>query len=499
MPEFFESALDRIREVVDPLLDGRVRRSAPAVSPEVVPGAPQQLEWMDQTTLHPLAVVLFLTAGLVILGGRRTHAILAYLLFMACVSGAQNFNLGGTSLYLLRLLILCGLLRCILHHEWRTVRWNAIDAFVAAWIVVGTAIYLVQQGNAGALVTKAGLIIDGAGGYFVFRCLLKEKADIVQAIRSFAVIALPVSLVFLFERMTQYNLFSMFGGVPEITVVREGKLRCQGPFPHPILAGVFWAANFPLLVGLGVSNRSMILSVLGCGACLLTIAACSSSTPVLGVATALMGMSFFLVRKQMRVFQIGGVLLLCGLHLVMKAPVWHLLARADVLGGSTGHYRFMLVDATIRYFSEWCLVGLASNEHWGRAYGHYLTDITNQYVLEGLRGGALTLLLFVVAIWSAFVAVGRLVRSKLTVSDQWLVWSLGVCLAVHCVSFLAVSYFGQIVLLYFVHLAMVASLPGVMAVGAPGRILTQSMDVPEWLPPRAALIHQFHAIDNPRV
>jgi hypothetical protein len=187
--------------------------------------------------------------------------------------------------------------------------------------------------------------------------------------------------------------------------------------------------------------------------------------------TGCFGIGTFLVRRQIRVLFYGVVATLCGLHLVMKAPVWHLLARTDVIGGSTGHYRFMLVDASIRFFHEWYLVGLASNEHWGEAYGHYLTDITNQYVLEGLRGGLLTLILFVAIIAYAFCGVGRVIRSSPSLSDQWLAWSPGVALFVHCVCFLAVSYFGQIVMLYYFHLAMVASLPGAIPAAAANRVL----------------------------
>lgn len=458
MFDFIDRCLHALQEAADPVLDGRKTVTAsPAAATDPTAGAEQTQDWMEETTLHPLAVVLLSFAMSAILFGRRSQAVLAYLLFVSCVSGAQNFNIAGTSWYLLRILILCGIIRCLFRGEWKGVRWNSIDAFVAAWTVAGTVIYVVQQGQFGALIYKIGTTIDCAGGYFVFRGLLKDKAEIEQAVRSLAVVAVPVSVIFVFERLTQFNLFSMFGGVPVVTIIRQGRLRCQGPFPHPILAGVFWATNLPLFVSLVISNKSRILGCVGSMACLLIIVASSSSTPVMGVAAGLMGTSFFLVRRQMRFFQLAAVFGLCALHMMMKAPVWHLLARADVFGGSTGHYRFMLVDASIRFFSEWYLVGLASNEHWGQAYGHYLTDTTNQYILEGLRGGALSMALFAIVMWCAFGRIGLRLRSKLPLSDQWLAWSLGVALFVHAVSFMAVSYFGQIIMLYYVHLAMISS------------------------------------------
>lgn len=411
--------------------------------------------WMQETTLHPLAVVMATIAAGFILFGSRPRAVTAYLVLATCVSGAQNLNVFGTSLYLLRLLILCGGIRCVVRREWNSVAWAKIDWCVAAWSVFGTLIYVVQKGEPSALTFKVGTIIDTAGAYFVFRGLIQGQEAVYQAIRSLAIIAIPVAAGFTFEYATRLNVFSTFGGVPLVTVIRDGKLRCQGAFSHPILAGVFWAANLPAFIALIITKRATLLGSLGVFASLVIIAACSSSTPLMGVAFSLLGLGCFALRRHMRAVRIGVVVMLCIMHLMMKAPVWHLLARADIVGGSTGHYRFLLVDATIRHFDEWCVLGLASNLHWGKEYGHYLGDITNQYVLEALRGGALTLLLFVAIIAFAFGIVGRQLKAAQSTKQQWLFWCIGTSLFVHLASFTAVSYFGQIVLIYNMHIAMV--------------------------------------------
>jgi len=56
--------------------------------------------------------------------------------------------------------------------------------------------------------------------------------------------------------------------------------------------------------------------------------------------------------------------------------------------------------------------------------------------------------------------VGRLWRraAKKKRADLILSWALGVSLFVHCMSFLGVSYFGQISMLWYLSLAMIASL-----------------------------------------
>lgn len=418
--------------------------------------------WMQETTLHPLAALMAAIAVCVILFASRQHAVMAFLVLATCVSGAQNFNLLGTSWYLLRVLILCGAIRCVVRNDWQSVSWGNIDLCVAAWSVIGTLVYVVQRGDPSALTFKFGTLIDTAGAYFVFRGLIQGQEAVVQAIRSLTLIAVPVAVGFSFEYATRMNIFSVFGGVPLMTTIRDGKLRCQGAFAHPILAGVFWASNLPAFAALVVTKRATVIGYIGLMASMVIIVACSSSTPLMGVIFSAIGLGCFALRKQMRAVQIGLVLGVCALHMMMKAPVWHLLARADIVGGSTGHYRYMLVDATIRHFDEWCLVGLASNLHWGKEYGHYLGDITNQYVLEALRGGFATLVLFVAITLFAFAMIGRHIKATRTANQQWLPWCIGTCLFVHLASFTAVSYFGQIVLIYNMHLAMICGAVGVV-------------------------------------
>ena len=46
-----------------------------------------------------------------------------------------------------------------------------------------------------------------------------------------------------------------------------------------------------------------------------------------GLGGGLIGLSFWPLRKEMRIIRWGFVLTLVALHLYMKAPVWHLISR----------------------------------------------------------------------------------------------------------------------------------------------------------------------------
>ena len=60
----------------------------------------------------------------------------------------------------------------------------------------------------------------------------------------------------------------------------------------------------------------------------------------------------------------GIVMLLMLLHVVMNNPVWHLLTRIDLVGGSTGWYRYKLIDDFIKNFGQWWMLGTISTFGW---------------------------------------------------------------------------------------------------------------------------------------
>jgi hypothetical protein len=135
-----------------------------------------------------------------------------------------------------------------------------------------------------------------------------------------------------------------------------------------------------------------------------------------------------------------------------------LVSRIDPTGGSTGWHRFNLINQFILHVNEWWLLGVRGVEDWGVFAG----DVTNQYVLEGVRSGIWGLTLFVTLIVMAFSGVGRLWRREEgNKAGLVMAWALGVSLFVHCMSFIGVSYFGQITMLWYLTLATIGSLADV--------------------------------------
>jgi len=146
---------------------------------------------------------------------------------------------------------------------------------------------------------------------------------------------------------------------------------------------------------------------------------------------------------------VGAALVL--LHFSMEAPVWHLISRITIARGNTGYHRYMLIDSAIKRFDEWWLLGTRSTAHWFWS----AEDVTNQFIAEGVVGGAAAVFVFVAILVTAFRAVGRAWRRAAPSRNAVILcWSIGVCLFVHVSNFIALTYFGQVILAWYLQLAM---------------------------------------------
>ncbi len=417
--------------------------------------AGSSLEYANTTTMHPFALIVVVACGVALLMVPRRLVLLPCLIMAASLTPTQRFVVASIDFSLLRIIVLFAIVRFAARAEYKHIRWNAVDLLLITWAGVSTVVYTLQWGDPSAFINRMGVAFETLGLYFLFRATIRTWDDIAAMSRMIAIASFIIAGAFALEFFTRRNIFSIFGGVPEVTLIRDGRLRCQGAFSHPIIAGCFWASLLPLVAaGYWVDRSRRRAAIFGSICCLLIVFFTASSTPVAAVMAAISGAVMWRFRNHMGKIQILTVLGLTALHFVMRAPVWHLIARIDLAGGSTGYHRYKLVDNAIRHFSEWATLGTKSTADWG--YG--MQDVTVQYVLEGVRGGFLGLLVFVIVIFVAFRHVGRAIQS-LPANDPRakLTWAVGVSMWVHTISFLGVSYFGQITMIWALSLALCGS------------------------------------------
>jgi len=412
--------------------------------------------YQDVSNMHPLGLAMVLGLGIATLVLPRRWATVP-MLFVACfVPAVQKVVVFSCDFNLLRIIVLFVYARLLLRGEYRSFCWKRIDTLIVLHAVTSSVIIVVRQMTIGAFINRMGFSFDAMGIYFAFRCLVRSWGDLEHIIRGLILISVPTALFFLVENRTGRNVFSVFGGVPEITMAREGRLRCQGAFSHPIVAGCFWASVVPLIAaGYWKSGVMRVGSVVGTLAATFTVIMCASSTPLFGLLSTIVGGALVLYRHRMRQILWGLAAILVCLHFVMQRPVWGLIALASSLGGGTGWHRYMLVDVFIHRFGEWALMGTRSTAHW--FWG--AQDIANQYVMEGVNGGLLSLVLFLMIIAAGFQGVGRLWRSVRCHRYQLAVsWALGVSLFVHCMHFFGVTYFGQVHIAWYLTVGVIGSM-----------------------------------------
>lgn len=411
--------------------------------------------WANQTTAQPIGVALLVVTMLAVLSVPRRWALIPFFL-LACLAARQRIVLAGMDFDFIRILIIVGWLRVMMRGEMRGIRWNSIDMYFALWWAVGSLAFIALYQTSTAFTLQLGQALSVLGGYFLFRILIRQWSDLRAFVRFAAMAAAPIAVLFLIEKTTARNLFASFGGIPEYTQIREGRVRAQGAFAHPILAGCFWASMSPLFFSLWWGKfLDRALAVVGSLSAVFIVYACASSTPIIAMLAAVGSFGLWLARFHMRTIRRAIVAVLIAVEIGSSNHVWHLFVYANLLGGSTGWHRYHLIDAAIRRFPEWMLIGTKSTAHWG--YG--LDDVTNQFVLEGVRGGALALILFITLLTACFSAVGRAWRANSAhVPSMVFAWALGSALFVHLTNFFGVSYFGQITTLLYIHIAAIAGL-----------------------------------------
>ena len=345
------------------------------------------------TLLSPLAIVLFVVAVTLILLLPRKYVVIPLLAAGLLIPLQLQVVVGGLHFMIYRLLFLAGWVRILWERFSRGKAilpgaMTALDKYIVLWGLCNAIVFTILWGAAGALVNRLGFLFTTFGTYFLLRSLIRGREDVIRTIRTLAVLAAVLAVPMLVEHFTGRNPFSVLGGVPVESVVREGRIRAGGPFAHPIIAGTVGAVLLPLFIGLwwqGKQNRWV--AAIGIAASTLITAVAASSTPLMVYAAGVLGLCLWPLRRYMRVFRWALVLSILGLHIVMKAPVWYLLQRVGEATGGSGWHRAALIDMFIRRFGDWWLIGTRNNAYWG----YDMWDAINGYVSAGLGGGLITL------------------------------------------------------------------------------------------------------------
>jgi hypothetical protein len=416
------------------------------------------------SVLHPLVLLAMIAALILILILHRKYVV-GPLVFMAfLIPEGQQLYVAGVHLFVLRIVILVTFIRAMMSRSGQgkpqfAGGWNGIDiAFTWCALAQGIAVVVLFQ-DTGSVINQVGFLWDYLLGYFALRLLIRDTEDILFVLKCLAVATVPLVIGMLIEQRSMTNIFGILGGVQSVPDVREGKIRSQGAFEHSLTAGTFAATLVPLMFLLWRSRKSRPYCVLGLAGTSIMVWATNSSTSVLAYAAGVFALLCWPLRKSMRRVRWGIVLVLVGLELVMKAPVWFLIARVDVTGSSSSYHRAELVDQFINHFWSWWLIGVKDTTSWGLD----MWDAQNQYVNVGEAGGLVALIFFIMIISRSFGMLGN-ARKVVdgTKEKEWVLWFFGAAMFAHVVGFFGVNYFDQSKVWWFILVAMISAISAPM-------------------------------------
>lgn len=360
------------------------------------------------------------------------------------------------------------LVRCLVSKKTRAgFEWCRLDTWVTAYVVSGILIMAVTRHSIMlVLENRAGYTIDTWCAYMAVRLCCRDRSTFVSFVKWVGIVLAFLAVSGVLE-MVQHR--SLYSGLEQycpwlvkerVTDMRYGLARAKGAFGHAIMFGVSFALFLPAVCALrNQRDHWKILGYILASAVGIGALSSMSSAPWVAVILVVLCLALERCRHLVKPLLISFVVGCLFIAIVSNRPFYHVIVSyANPLGGA-GWHRAKIIDCAKRDFGKWWLAGYrGADPGWGRDLGMGHTDVTNEYVLVGVRYGILGVITFVgiqVAACRKLIALYGCAEDCATRS--W-VWALGSAQFAMAVTFMGVSMFSQTVTLFFCSLGMVGSL-----------------------------------------
>jgi hypothetical protein len=405
------------------------------------------------SVISPIVAVWLLVAIVLVVVLPRRKAIMPFLIAFFTIPVGEVIVVGGVHLTALRILILAVLARRLTfsRRDKYAGGVNGIDWAVIIWSISAFLAFYLQFPGTPALIQGLGVLLDTLGGYLAVRSLIPDGDAMQRTIKTLAIVCAILGACMINEQINHINVFGLLGGIDKIPVFRDGRLRA-GATLGCIPAGAFSGVLIPLFVWLWKEKKSRVAAIAGLAGATAMVLTSSSSTSWMALMGSLLGLAAWRLRKNMRSIRWGFVMVLVGLQLVMKAPVWALIARVDLTGSSSGYQRYQLVDMTIRHFGDWWLIGTPSYINWG--WDSW--DLCNQFAAVALTGGLVALVSYLAIFKRSFGAIGN-ARRRVSgdLRHEWLLWCFGSALFATVIAHFGINYMAQLIVGLFCLIACI--------------------------------------------
>lgn len=282
-------------------------------------------------------------------------------------------------------------------------------AGAAAW---STLALFMTTAQVDAFTSSVAQISDTALAYFFARAAFRSLRDL----RIFLLLMLPglaiMGGVLVFESITHNHvlqpLVGQFTGQSVNTRIGErlGFMRARGPFPHPILAGIFFASFLPLYWLSGLRGWPLLIGIAASISSFFTVS--SAALLALAAGTGLVVYNWLserIANLSWRMFFIVGALFAFVLEFGTKAGAFSMLMRFASLNSYSAYNRVLIW----RYGTEnvqanpWFGIGFAD---WDRP-SWMKGSIDHYWLLQAIQFGVIPPLFIAIACAIAIYVLAR--------------------------------------------------------------------------------------------
>lgn len=415
-----------------------------------------------------LAIGIFCSILAVML--RPRHALVVYLTALLWFPEFLRFSIGTIDISVGRFVVVILLLRCLFNDSIRNkFKLIPLDKWVAVSMIVYVGVALVVQPTMASLENRCGFLLDTGFAYLVARFIITDRQTLVSVIKCIAVVLVPLTILGCIETFTGWQPFMPLrrfipwaqqdANAEFKTAVRWGLVRAVGPFNHPILFGCGFAIFLPLIYYLRQEKRPWrILSYLFSATAIIGAFTSMSAGPWVMVAAAIFCLAMERHKTWAKPMILFFVITCVATELLSNRPFYHVFASyASTLGG-TGWHRAKLIDVAIKHLNEWWLAGYGGKDPgWGPYFGMTWTDVTNEYIIAGVRYGMAGVISVCAILYAAFRGLINAHKKATLPALKSLYWALGSMLFSVAVTWMAAHFFGQLPSLFYSLLGVIGS------------------------------------------
>ena len=422
--------------------------------------------------MQGVTLTFAIIVSLLVIVLRPRYALAAYIAGLLWYPAYLAVSVGTIDILVGRFVVAVLLLRCLLDSRIRrNFTWCRLDTFVTLGMVVFFVPYFITSGQSFWLTfeNRSGFLMDTWCAYLAARFIITNRARLVSVIKCIGVLLVPLAMLGVIESifrwrpffpLYRYSPWYIEGTGGFASEERFGFARAVGPFSHAILFGGGFAMFLPLIYYLRHEKGSwhFLAYVLSATALVGALSSMSSGPWVMAIAVI-----FCLIMERYKkwikpLFMIF-IFSCIFIGFASNRPFYHVLASyANPLGGSSWH-RAKLIDLAVEHFNEWWEVGYGIKDPgWGPELGMGTTDVTNEFILAGVRYGILGVIALCLILVFAFRGLISTYRRLTRPDMKSLCWAFGSMLYSIAVCWMSVSFFGQLMPLFYCCLGMIGSI-----------------------------------------